>query len=54
MLFTATPVLTGDRGMEEALGIFELAQGNENASGSSEGYVSWFMQRPPSIFAAVN
>ena len=54
VLFTATPVLTGARGMEEALGIFELAQGNANASGGSEGYVSWFMQRPPSIFATVN
>ena len=53
VLFTATPVLTGEHGTQEALDMMQLTRGVENDLKGTEGFVSWFMERPPSIFAAV-
>jgi hypothetical protein len=53
VFFTATPVLTGDRGTKEAREVLDFVKGHEfrNAD-SDEGFVSWYMERPRELFAA--
>lgn len=56
VLFTATPIVRvdpedgGPHG--DARSILEVTKGAEYATADDEGFVSWYMERPPELFAA--
>jgi hypothetical protein len=49
-LFTATPVVQGGS-VDEGRAIMDVVKGIENKDRSDEGFISYFMSRPPLMFA---
>ena len=47
---TATPVLSGKTAVQDAKRMLELVKGAHFAARNNEGFVSWYMERPSSLF----
>ena len=50
---TATPVINGTTAIQEARQMMEMVKGSTYADQHDEGFVSWYMDRPQSLFARI-
>ena len=50
VFMTATPVLSGKTAVQDAKRMLELVKGAHFAARNNEGFVSWYMERPSSLF----
>ena len=48
---TATPVVHGQTAVQEARRMLQLVKGKQFANHGDEGFVSWYMDRPQTLFA---
>ena len=53
VFFTATPVVSGHTAVEDAKSILHLVKESENRHANDEGFISWYMERPKSLFATI-